>query len=117
MVTNYGDDTDATPRMFFVYVFQTGDSVETIKLILKSYPQGAAAKDCEGNLSLHYAAYSYQPPSVFSDLVAAYRAGVREKNKDDESPVQIAFKNKQLRNMEVVNMLLDAAWLHAGGTL
>lgn len=82
---------------------------------LPSLRLGCAAKDAEGNLPLHYAAFSEAPTGIFQALVTAYKAGTREKNKYDELAVQLVFKAKQ-RNMDTVNLLLDSAWELAGGT-
>lgn len=93
-----------------------GLSVEILKALLSCYPAGAAAKDSEGNIALHYAAICNAPLEVFSALLDANIEGCLTQNSDGEIPIEVYFlKNKDSRNMEVVNKLLDSAWGNLGG--
>lgn len=93
-----------------------GLSVEILKALLSCYPAGAAGKDSEGNIALHYAAICNAPLEVFSALLDANIEGCLTQNSDGEIPIEVYFlKNKDSRNMEVVNKLLDQSWENLGG--
>ena len=99
-----------------VHYAAAGLSVEILKALQSCYPAGAAGKDSEGNIALHYAAICNAPIEVFITLLDAYAEGCLSQNSDGEIPIEVYFlKNKDSRNMEVVNLLLDSAWNCLGG--
>jgi len=101
-----------------VHYAAAGLSVEILKALQSRYPAGAAGKDSEGNIALHYAAICNAPIEVFVTLLEAYLEGCLSKNSDGEIPIEVYFlKNKDSRNVEVVNLLLDSAWQCLGGTV
>jgi len=101
-----------------VHYAAAGLSVEILKALQLRYPAGAAGKDSEGNIALHYAAICNAPIEVFVTLLEAHLDGCLSQNSDGEIPIEVYFlKNKDSRNVEVVNILLDSAWQCLGGTV
>jgi len=101
-----------------VHYAAAGLSVEILKALQLRYPAGAAGKDSEGNIALHYAAICNAPIEVFVTLLEAHLDGCLSQNSDGEIPIEVYFlKNKDSRNVEVVNILLDSAWQYLGGTV
>ena len=91
---------------------------EVYHMLMDMYPAGAAAADHELNLPLHYAVFCYAPLERVDGLIAAYKEGVSQKNAAKKSPIDLAFeKRKDGKGFRVLNILLDATWENAGGSV
>ena len=91
---------------------------EVYQMLIDMYPAGAGAADHENNLPLHYAVFCDAPIDRVDGLIVAYKEGVSHKNSTHKTPIDLAFeKRKNGKGFRVLNMLLDATWENAGGSV
>jgi len=73
------------------------------RLLLESFPEGAARKNNHGNLPLHYAAHYNAPIEVVQALYDAFPEESQQVNNDKNTPLDLAIANGASPN--VVSLL------------
>jgi len=73
--------------------------LDSLKLLLQVFPNGATQKNNHGNLPLHYAAHYNAPIEVVEALYNAYPDAARQKNNDANTPLDLAVADGASNNV------------------